>query len=272
MPRIAVQGITLHYEEAGAGEPLLFIHGLGSSGRDWEMQIPFFAQNYRVVVFDLRGHGKSDKPRGLYTMSQFAADAAGLMQALGIAPAHVVGISLGGMIALQLAVDRPDMVKSLVIVNSGPEFVARTLKERVAVLQRFLIVRLVGMRKMGEILAARLFPKPEQQALRAMLVERWAANDPRAYRDAMRAIVGWSVADRLGEIAVPTLVVAADQDYTPVSAKQAYVAKMPRAELAVIHDARHALPVERPDEFNAVVAAFLATQARTLADSRPNAG
>lgn len=260
MPRIRVRDIWLHYEEAGAGEPLLFIHGLGSSSRDWEMQVPFFAGEYRVVVFDLRGHGESDKPRGPYTMRQLAQDTAGLVEALGIAPAHVVGISLGGMIALQLAVDRPDLVKSLVIVNSGPEFVARTFKERLAVLQRFLVVRLVGMRKMGEILAARLFPKPEQESLRAMLVERWAANDPRAYRDAMRAIVGWSVADRLGDIHIPTLVVAADEDYTPVSAKEAYVAKMPRAELAVIRDARHAVPVERPDEFNAVVAAFLARQ------------
>jgi len=260
MPRIRVRDIWLHYEESGAGEPLLLIHGLGSSGRDWEMQVPFFARDYRVVAFDLRGHGESDKPRGPYTMPQFAADTAGLIQALGIAPGHVVGISLGGMIALQLAVDRPELVKSLVVVNSGPEFIVRTFKERLAVLQRFLVVRLVGMRKMGEILARRLFPKPEQEALRAMLAERWAANDPRAYRDAMRAIVGWSVADRLGEIDIPTLVVAADEDYTPVWAKEAYVAKMPRAELAVIRDARHAVPVERPDEFNAVVAAFLARQ------------
>lgn len=260
MPRIPVRDIWLQYEETGAGEPLLFIHGLGSSGRDWEMQIPFFARDYRVVVFDLRGHGGSDKPRGPYSIPQFAADAAALMEALGIAPAHVVGISLGGMIALQLALDRPELVKSLVVVNSGPEFVARTFKERLAVLQRFLIVRLVGMRKMGEILASRLFPKPEQGALRTALVERWVENDPRAYRDAMRAIVGWSVADRLGEIDIPTLVVAADEDYTPVAAKEAYVAKMPHAELAVIRDARHALPVERPDEFNAVVGAFLARQ------------
>jgi pimeloyl-ACP methyl ester carboxylesterase len=80
----------------------------------------------------------------------------------------------------------------------------------------------------------------------------------------MRAIVGWSVAGRLGEIDIPTLVIAADQDYTPVAAKEAYVAKMPRAELVVIRDARHAVTVERPAEFNAVVAAFLARQSRTI--------
>jgi pimeloyl-ACP methyl ester carboxylesterase len=176
----------------------------------------------------------------------------------------VVGISMGGMIAFQLALDHPEMVKSLVIVNSGPEMVARTFKERLAVQQRLWITRLLGMRKMGEVLSQRLFPKPEQEPLRAMLVERWAENDARAWRDSMRAIVGWSVADRLSEIPIPTLVVAADADYTPVAAKQAYVAKMPHAELAVVQDARHALPVERPDEFNAVVAAFLSKQTGTI--------
>jgi len=264
MPRLQLKDIALHYEVTGKGEPVLFIHGLGSSGRDWEMQVDFFSQNYQVVVFDLRGHGESDKPAGPYSIPLFAANTAGLMEALGIAPAHVVGISLGGMIALQLAVDRPELVKSLVVVNSGPEFVVRTFKERLAVLQRFLIARLLGMRKMGEVLSQRLLPKPEHEALRAIFVQRWAENDPRAYRDAMRAIVGWSVAGRLGEIDIPTLVIAADQDYTPVAAKEAYVAKMPRAELVVIRDARHAVTVERPAEFNAVVAAFLARQSRTI--------
>jgi len=264
MPKLKLDGVSLHYEMAGQGDPILFIHGLGSSGRDWEMQVPFFAPNYRVVTVDMRGHGQSDKPRGPYSVRLFAEDTAHLIQALAIAPAHVVGISMGGMIAFQLALDHPELVRSLVIVNSGPEMVARTFKERLAVQQRLWITRLLGMRKMGEVLSQRLFPKPEHETQRAMLVERWAENDARAWRDSLRAIVGWSVADRLGEIRIPTLVVAADADYTPVSAKQAYVAKMPHAELAVVQDARHALPVERPDEFNAVVAEFLAKQAEAV--------
>jgi pimeloyl-ACP methyl ester carboxylesterase len=260
MPKLKLDSVSLHYEITGQGEPLLFIHGLGSSGRDWEMQVPFFARDYRVITADMRGHGQSDKPRGPYSIALFAEDTARLMQALAIAPAHVVGISMGGMIAFQLALDHPEMVGSLVIVNSGPQMVGHTFKEWLAVQQRLWITRLLGMRKMGEVLSQRLFPKTEQEPLRAMLVERWAENDARAWRDSMRAIAGWSVADRLGEIQIPTLVVAADADYSSVESKQAYVAKMPRAELAVIHDARHALPVERPDEFNAVVAEFLSRQ------------
>ena len=107
---------------------------------------------------------------------------------------------------------------------------------------------------------ARLFPKAAQGELRRVFVERWAENDKRAYYDAMRGLVGWSVADRLGNVHCPTLVIAADEDYTPVSLKRAYVAQMPRAELVVIEDSRHATPVERPEQFNQALMAFLSRQ------------
>jgi pimeloyl-ACP methyl ester carboxylesterase len=113
------------------------------------------------------------------------------------------------------------------------------------------------MRQIGEVLGKRIFPNPEHESLRWQFVERWAENDPRAYRQAMNGLIGWSVAEQLGDIECPTLVVAADQDYTPVEAKREYVVKMPRAELVVIDDSHHATPVERPEQFNAVVAAFL---------------
>ncbi len=257
MPKLHVHDIDLYYETAGQGPPILFIHGLGSSSRDWEPQIAIFSKTHRTVTFDVRGHGQSDKPPGPYSVPLFAADTAALIQALDIAPAHVVGISMGGMIAFQLAVSAPELVKSLVIVNSGPELVLRTWKERLNGLQRLLVVRLLGMRKMGQVLGKRLFPKPEQEELRRMFVERWAENDQRAYYDAMRGLVGWSVADRLGDIQHPTLVIAADEDYTPVSLKRDYVARMPRAELVVIEDSRHATPVERPEQFNQALMAFL---------------
>ena len=260
MPPMHIRGIDLYYETSGQGQPILFIHGLGSSTHDWELQVTFFSKHYRAVTFDVRGHGRSENPPGPYSIPQFAADTAGLIQALGIAPAHVVGISLGGMIAFQLAADAPNLVRSLVIVNAAPEFVVRTFQDRFQVFQRQLIVRLLGMRKMAEVLSKRLFPKPEQDDLRRLFVDRWVENDPRAYREAMQAIVGWSVTDRLSTVSCPTLVIAADQDYTPVAVKEAYVAQMPRAELVVIKDSRHATPVEWPDQFNEAVAAFLSRQ------------
>lgn len=261
MAIMRVGEIQMHYEIIGQGEPVVFIHGLGSSARDWENQIGFFSKIYQVILFDVRGHGKSDKPPGPYSIPLFSRDLIALLEALQIGPVHIVGISMGGMIALQLAVDAPELVKSLVVVNSGPEMVVKTLKERIRIWQRFLIVRLLGMRKMGAVLSGRLFPKPEQGELRKIFVERWAENDPRAYRDAMSALVGWSVSEHLEKIACPVLVVAADEDYTPVEVKATYVKRLQRGELVVIADSRHATPVEQPDEFNKVVMAFLQSTA-----------
>lgn len=260
MPKLHIRDIDLYYETAGQGQSILLIHGLGSSTRDWEKQIAFFSKHYHIVAFDVRGHGQSDKPPGPYSIPLFTDDAAKLIKALDIVPTHVVGISMGAMIAFQLAVSAPDLVSSLVIVNAAPEFVAHTIKERLQVIQRQLIVRLLGMRKMGKVLSKRLFPKPEQEDLRLLFVERWAENDPRAYLDSMQAIVGWSVADQLSGIRCPTLVIAADGDYTPIALKEAYVARMLSAELLVAKDSRHATPVERPEWFNEAVKAFLSKQ------------
>ena len=260
MPKTRVNDIDLYYEIACQGQPVLLIHGLGSSSRDWEYQTNAFSPLYRVVTFDVRGHGQSDKPPGPYSIPLFTNDTAELMRALEIGPSHIVGISMGGMIAFQLAIDTPDLVQSLVIVNSGPELIVRSLRDRLNVLQRSLLVRIFGMRKIGEFLSSRLFPKPEQENLRQLFIERWAENDQRAYMESFRGILGWSVLDRLHTILCATLVVASDEDYSPISMKEAYVEKLPKGELVVIEDARHAVTAERPEDFNKVVLEFLAKQ------------
>ena len=260
MPTIQSNGINLYYEIHGEGQPLLFIHGLGSSARDWELQVNEFANSYRVITFDLRGHGQSDKPAGPYHMALFAADTIGLLKGLGIESPHVVGLSLGGAVAFQMAVDAPSAIQSLTIVNSAPGMILRTFKDRLVFWQRVGIVKLLGMKMMGKVVGKRLFIKPGQEEIRRIFVERWAENDRRAYLNAMRALVGWSVAGRIGSIPCPTLVVAADEDYTPVSLKEAYVKMIPNAKLVVIPDSRHATPVEKPQEFNRVLRKFLEEQ------------
>jgi pimeloyl-ACP methyl ester carboxylesterase len=115
------------------------------------------------------------------------------------------------------------------------------------------------MRKMGTVLSTILLPRPEHAQLRELFVERWARNDPGAYLRALRALIGWSVSARLGTITCPTLILTADQDYTPVAYKQFYTAAIPGAQLVVIPDARHMLPVERPAEYNDAVMNFLAS-------------
>jgi 3-oxoadipate enol-lactonase len=257
MPHLQLGDVELYYEVSGEGEPLLLLHGLGSSGRDWELQLADFSRHFRVITVDARGHGRSQKPPGPYSVSQFAGDVAALLQKLAVGPAHVAGISMGGMIALQLALDRPDCVRSLVIVNSAPELVPRTWRQKVQLWQRLLLVRFCSMRQIGAFIGRRLFPRPDQAPLLHIFVERWAENDKRAYVDAFRALVGWSVSHRLGEIKQPVLVLSAEHDYVPLAFKEAYVAKMPAARLAVIADSRHATPVDQPELFNRTVLAFL---------------
>jgi 3-oxoadipate enol-lactonase len=258
MPEAFVNGITLHYTDDGEGDVVLLIHGLGSSSADWELQLPVLTSRYRVIAVDLRGHGESSKPAGPYSLAMFAGDAAALIEALAIGPCHVVGLSLGGMTALELAATRPELVKSGVVVNSGPDFIPRTLKERAMVWQRLTLARTVGLSKLGRIVADRTLPDEDQAELRERVAAVLADNDKAAYVASMKAIVGWSVVDRLGQITSPMLIVASELDYTPVASKQPIVDSALDASLVVVSGARHLLPVEKPDEFNEILTTFLA--------------
>jgi len=251
--------VDLYYEDFGGGPPLLLIHGLGSSSRDWEKQVPFFANDYRVITLDMRGHGRSGKPPGPYSINMFANDTASLVREMETGPLHVVGISMGGMVGFDLAITFPDLLRSLTVVNGYPETRVETFKERLQVWRRFLFLELLGMRGNGVMLSRHLFPKPEQRDLRELFVERWAENDKRAYRESLRAIINWDVEARLGEITCPVLVVASAHDYMPLEEKEAYAAKLPDARLVVIEDARHAVTAERPEQFNVVLGEFLNT-------------
>ncbi|HLA31157.1 MAG TPA: alpha/beta fold hydrolase, partial [Pseudomonas sp.] len=138
-------GCRLHYEEHGRGAPVLLVHGLGSSTLDWEYQIPDLAAHYRVIALDLRGHGRSDKPRERYSMAGFAADVAALIKHLQLHQVHLVGISMGGMIGFQLGVDRPELLKSLCIVNSGPEVKAKSPRDYLEIAKRWSLSRLLSL-------------------------------------------------------------------------------------------------------------------------------
>lgn len=257
MPQLEVDGCRLHYELAGDGPPVLLLHGLGSCGADWAPQLPVLSAGHTVVTLDLRGHGKSDKPPGPYSMPVFARDAARLLESLACGPAHIVGISLGGMIAFQLAVDVPAIVRSLVIVNSGPAVVPRCFREWLMLRARFWALRFVGLPRLARKIAQVNLPEPGQEARRRELEARLAGNDPAAYRATMEAIVGWSVDDRIGTIAAPALIVGGDMDYTPVAQKEAYAARMPHARVQVIGHSRHVTPLDQTERFNRALLEFL---------------
>ena len=258
MPRVDVNGVEIYYEDVGSGPAVVLIHGLGSSTRDWERQIGPLSGSWRFIAMDLRGHGKSDKPPGPYSLSDFAGDVAAVIDHLGVGPVPVVGISLGGMTAFQLAADRPELVSRLMAVNALPSFDVAELG-RLQVALRKLVTRFLGMEKIAEILAPKLFPDEDMAEEREMLIERWAQNDKRAYQAAFQAILDWpGVAAEMARFSKPILVVASDQDYTPVESKQPHVEAMPTARMVVIENAHHAVPVERPQRFNEVLSEFLA--------------
>ena len=221
------------------------------------MQLPQFSRHFQVINIDLRGHGRSGKPPGPYSIPLFAEDTIQLIRALEISSVHILGISLGGMVAFQLALDFPDLVRSLVIVNSVPELIAHNFKDRTDYWKRLLIVRLFGLEKMGQVLAERFFIEPEQGGLREIFVRRWAANHKPSYLASLKAVFGWSVRERLGEIQAPSLVIGAEGDYFSNEEKKQYTQLMPNAELVIVENSRHALPAEKPIEFNDIVEEFL---------------
>jgi pimeloyl-ACP methyl ester carboxylesterase len=255
---IRVNDVDLAFEIAGQGEPVLLIHGLGSSRQDWDPQMAELSTRHRVITYDVRGHGESSKPRSRYSLQQFGEDAAALIRELELGPAHVVGLSMGGMIAFQLAVDEPELVRSLTIINSGPEVVPRGVRQRLQLWTRLALTAILGPARLSKLLARRLFPKPEQEMLRRAFITRVSQNDRHAYLATTRAILGWSVADRIGQITCPALILAAERDYTPIAAKRAYADRMHNARLEVIMDSGHATPWDQPKALNERLLAFLA--------------
>ena len=263
MSVLKVSDLNLYVEQvaakrsASAQGVIVFLHGLGSSTRDWQKQMDTFSPDYNCIAIDLRGHGQSDKPDGPYSIEQMATDVSDVLIILNVLSAHLVGLSMGAQVAMQLALDYPAMADSLTVINSPASMRPRRFKDKLSVIQRKLLVRLLGMHKVGKVLAGRLFPGADFVEIRETFAARWAENDPAAYRASLNAILKWDVVDRLPELALPVLVVAASDDYTPLESKQLIAENAQSATLVVIENSRHATPVERPDAFNDVLGTFL---------------
>ncbi len=268
MPKTLVNDINIHYADEGNGEPLLLLHGLGSSVPDWEDQIPVFAQHFRVIAPALRGHGKTDKPKGPYSIGMMADDAFGLLDHLGIGTCHVLGFSLGGAIAFQMAVDEKRRVHTLVILNSQPSFELDHWRKHLSVLVRILMARVIGMERMARFVAKKLFPDPDQARLRQKMIARHGKNDPDVYIAAVNALKGWTVKEWIGGLHMPTLVLAAEQDYTSIEEKQAYVAELPNARLEILEDSRHASHIDQTERFNEMVLEFLLAHPMTQEEEK----
>lgn len=265
MPTATINATTLHYERVGSGSPLLLIHGLGSSGEDWAFQRNEFARGHTLILPDLRGSGRSAKPLGPYSITQFAADLWGLLDALGIAATDVVGFSLGGAVAIEMALMRPQCVRRLVLCNTLVNYRTDTWRKWFEAYAQVALVRVLGLQRTARLVARRLFPQPDQAPKRQRVVDVVGANDRRSYLATIRALIGWSALERLHALRAPTLIIAAEHDYTPLAEKRAELRHFPQAQLVVIAGSRHGTPFDAVERFNACVLEFLETAAPTQA-------
>jgi len=258
MPQIVVNQLHIHYEESGSGPAILLLHGLGSCGQDWMLQTPALKRTFRVLAPDLRGHGQTDKPQGRVRVAHLASDMLGLLDALNVERTHVVGLSLGGCVALALALDAAQRVRSLALVNTFAHLEPGPPGHALMLMSRLALLGVRGLPAQAHFVAARMFPKPEQEMLRKLAAERIASNDMATYRRLMLAIGAFDVRNRLGQIACPTLVIAGDRDTTvPLHPKQMLAAHIPGARLTIVADSGHATPIDQPETFNQLVLGFI---------------
>jgi pimeloyl-ACP methyl ester carboxylesterase len=181
VPERGVNGVSIHYEERGSGgEAVVFAHGLLMSGRMFERQIAALRDRFRCVAFDFRGHGRSEVTRSGYDMDTLADDAAALIEALGCAPCHFVGLSMGGFIGMRLAARRPELIRSLVLMETSadPEPVENVGRYRLlAFVARWFGLGIVAGRVMPIMFGRKFLTDPARAAERAEWRSRMLGND-----------------------------------------------------------------------------------------------
>ena len=251
-------GLSLEYLDRGEGEVILLLHGLGSTKADWDLQMESFSRDFRIIAPDLRGHGNSSKPKDMeaYGIPLCAEDMKLLLDDLGVSKCMVVGFSMGGAIAFQMAVKYKGLVSKLVIVNTAPDFNALGEMGEQMIKERTELLKTQGMEAMAEKVALGMFPGEEQKDLRTEFYERARQNDLDAYYNSFITLMGWGIGEKVKDIDIPALVVASDLDYTPIELKESYASKMKNARVEVIKNSRHGVTMDQPEQFNKALLNF----------------
>ncbi len=260
MPTVRVDGLEIFYEEHGAGDPVVLIPGLSGVGAGWGPQIPRFAQEFRTIVPDHRGAGKSGAPEGGYTIRQHARDMAGLLRALHAVPAHIVGSSTGGAIGQVMALEQPDTVRSLTLASTwgrtDPYF-RRLFEVRKRVLQELGHEAAAGLSLL--LLYSPAYQRAHWDEVMGVGSQRVAARpDPAIAAKRIDMILAHDALDRLKDIRHPTAIVVGAQDVvTPPYFSLELQRHLPGAELHVIPEAGHFVYLEQEETFFRTVRAFL---------------
>ena len=266
MPKAKMNEINIYYEVHGRGEPLVLIQGLGGPGAGWFFQIRAFKKHYQVITFDNRGIGKTDKSSGPYTIKTMADDTIGLMDYLGIHKAHILGVSLGGMVAQEIAIGYPERVRKLVlactstgegeITNIHPDMLrAIGIKEGSTAVD----FRSVDFAKsMSAIISLAFNGRLYKMLLMPISKVYMKFGGVGGYLEQMEAIVGHSTIDRLHLIEAPTLVITGVEDriVSPHSS-EVIASQIPNAKLVEVKGGSHAFFIEMRGRFNGEVLGFL---------------
>jgi len=255
-----VKDVELYYYTIGQGSPLVLIHGWCADGLSHLFQLPL-SYNYRLILPDLRGFGKSSKPQTECTTEILASDVNGLLETLGMKKAGVYGCTFGGMVALQFALDYPEMVEALILVNtaSTSSGLRQFFDDFISLLNAPNAVE-----ALIEMMSSALSGFDEAFAKSPaglMFIEAWLERlehiEPKALIELAKGIKKFEVTQRLSEISVPTLIVAGEKDPVfPPSYSEEMHKRIAGSEYVII-DAGHGTPFLRPDEFNKVVRNFL---------------
>lgn len=256
MPYATVNGLRLHYEIDGGGPTVLLLHPVGLDLTCWDSQVGALVPGFRVLRVDLRGHGRSDVPPPPYSLRGFADDVHSLLQQLQLAPAHVIGLSLGGMVAQILGMEYPNDVRSLVLTDTTSTLAAEA---RRTMIERGEAAKRAGMASVIEGTLGRWFtPGFMGSEVVARCRKRLLTDDVAGWAATWQAISELDTEPRLREIEVPTLVMIGEVDLSvPVSRARAMADQIPGAVLHVLAGAPHMAPMERPDLFNPPVLEFL---------------
>ena len=244
---------------ANAARSVLLVHGLGSNTAGWQGQTGALrSAGWRVLVPDLPGFGQSPFAGGRWRIADVTAEVAALLHALQPAGACVVGISMGGTVALQLALDYPQLVQRLVLVSTFARLRARGPRQLLYYVRRYLLLHLRGLPSQARTVTQHVFPLPAQEDWRAVFYRQILQSDVRAYRSAMLALARFDVQARLAEVRVPTLVITGSQDKTVRPENQAGLMQGIAGARQLILNGGHAIMVEQPQAFNQALLQFLA--------------
>lgn len=260
MPKIAVAGGEIYYEETGRGQPLIFVSGLNGVARYWQTQLPAFSSRYRVITYDQRGTGQSDRQQREFSVDQMALELAQLMDALGIERAHLVGLSTGGAIGQTLAIEQPQRIARLVLCSTwtycDPWF-RRLFEARRALYQQ------AGPELHAMFHPLFLYPPDYVNAHDADIDEERRRNVGSAPPvevsvGRINALLAFDRRAGLARIQSPTLVLASDNDFiTPGYHAEVLKRAIPGARLAILDGGGHSISKTRTDEFNRLVLDFL---------------